>query len=384
MVSGLPPVLFVMDKLGYPGGVAHGGGTYLLHVLPELAEAGMDVTACILRDPHPLADMLRERGIPTISLSCAPADPSVVLRLASIARQNDCAILHAAGVKATLMARLATRLVPARTIVHVHDLVHPGLLLGNLHRACARKSDLGVCVSRAAVQTTVDGYHVSPDRVRVIHNGIQLKRFRGVPADTRAAVRQELGIPGQSRVLGMYARMYPVKGHRAMLRMMPRIVEACPDVVLLLAGDGPERGPCETLVAELGLRGHVIFLGQRDDVPELLAACDVFLVPSESEGLCLGAVEALAMARPVVAFDVGGVGEVVDEGETGRLVPFGDADAFVSAVLSLLLDAEKLSAFGRRAWHAAGRFSVENHVGRLMDCYRELAHGNEARPSLVP
>jgi len=373
MTPGSPRVLFISDKFGYPGGVSHGGTTYFLQVLPALVAAGVNLTTCFLRDAHPAAAALHDCGVDVTFLQAGRWDPRVVFGVAALARKNGCTVFHAAGIKATLMARMATRLVPARTIVHVHDQIHPGMLVSNLHRLFARSTDLGVCVSRAVQWVVVEGYHVSPDRLRVIPNGIRLERFRGVPATTGKTVRDTLGIGARTRVIGMFGRMYPVKGHRAMLGMMPRIVDAYPDVLLLLAGDGPERKACEALVNKLGLGRQVMFLGHRDDVPELLAACDIFVMPSASEGLPTAAIESLAMGRPVVGFDVGGMSEVIDDGATGRLLPSGDTDAFVAAVLALLPDAERLAAFGERARRAAERFDLQGHVRQLIELYRELA-----------
>jgi len=370
--SSMPRVLFVGDHFGYPGGVSHGVTTYFLEVLPALAAAGVELSACFLREPHPAADALREHGIVPTFLSISRWDPTAAVRVAAMARQTGSTVLHAAGMKGALMARMATRLVPARTLLHVHDLLYPGTLVGNLHRLFARDSDMAVCVSRAAIPVAVDGYHVARERVRVVHNGIRLQRFRNVSPDARRSVRDSLDISEETQVLLLVGRMYPIKGHRTMLSMMPRIVRGCPDVVLLLAGDGPERKGCNTLAAELGLQDHVRFLGQRRDVPALLAACDVVVVPSESEGLSLSGVEALATGRPVVAFDAGGVGEVVDNGETGFVVPDGDAVAFADAVLALLRDAALRAACGTRAIRAAERFSLDLHVRRLLGVYREL------------
>jgi glycosyltransferase involved in cell wall biosynthesis len=368
-----PRILFIADTLGYPGGVAHGCTSYYLEVLPALVEAGVRLTTCFLRDPHPAAVALRDHGVESTFLSTSRWNPSAVFPLAAMARENRCNIMHAVGIKATLMARMATRLVPARTIVHVHDQQLPGFLISNLHRIFARPTDLGICVSRAVQATTLRGYHMSQKQLRVIPNGIRLERFHNVPATTGERVRNSLGIGGEARVLGMFGRMYPVKSHRAMIGMMPRIVAACPDVLLLLAGGGPEREACEALVGTLGLGHQVMFLGHRSDIPELLAACDVFVMPSESEGLPMAAIEALAMGKPVVGFDVGGMSEVIDDGKTGRLVPFGDANAFIDAVLALLFDADLLAGFGQRALHAVRRFSFEGHVRALLDCYREQA-----------
>ena len=252
-----------------------------------------------------------------------------------------------------------------------------GMLISELHRIFARPTDLGICVSRAVRATTIKGYHMSPEQLRVIPNGIRLERFHSVPAAARTDIRNALGIGAQTRVLGMFGRMYPVKSHRAMIGMMPRIVQSCSDVLLLLAGGGPERQACEALVGTLGLGRQVMFLGHRGDVPELLAACDVFVMPSESEGLPMAAIEALAMGKPVIGFDVGGMSEVVDDGRTGRLVPFGDTDAFVAAVLALLLDPKLLAGFSERAQRAVQRFSFDGHVRQLLDCYQELAPSSD-------
>jgi glycosyltransferase involved in cell wall biosynthesis len=373
MPSSLPHVLFVADKLGYPGGVAFGGTTYFLNVLPALVEAGLSLTTCFLREPHPLARELRERGLDPIFLSAVPADPTVALKLAAVARRHRSGILHSAGIKGTLMARMAARSTHANVIVHVHDQKDPGAVIRGLNRVVAQPTDLGICVSRAVQGTAIHGYHLSPERLRVIPNGLDLEKFRRVPEGTRERVRAALGVADGTHVLGLFGRFYPVKGHKLMLQMLPRIVAVRPDVLLLLAGEGPERAECESLTDRLGLREHVRFLGQRDDIPQLLTACDVFLMPSQTEGLPLAAIEALALGRPVVGFEVGGVPEVVDDGRTGYLVPHGDQDGFVAAVLRLVGDADKLADFAARSWRAAERFSVAAHVQGLLSCYRELA-----------
>ncbi len=353
-------MLVIADHFGYPGGVAHGVTTYFLEVLPALVEAGVEVHTCFMREPHPAADALRERGITPNFLSAARMDPTVAFRVAAIARRTGCTILHAAGVKGTLMARMATTLVPARTMLHLHDLGRPGTFVSGMHRLFARPSELAVCVSRAVTPIAIDDFHVHPDRVRVVHNGIHLERFRRVPADVRDRMRQSLGIAGKTHVIGMVARMHPVKGHRTMLRMMPRIVQGCPDVLLLLAGDGPERAACEALVGELGMNGHVKFLGQRSDIPELLSACDIVVMPSESEGL------PNRRDRGVCHGKTGGRDSTSVASATSSTTATRATLCLTrirkpssGAVLSLLLDADTYKAFAARAWRAAERFTVE-------------------------
>jgi glycosyltransferase involved in cell wall biosynthesis len=371
----LPPILFLGDHFGYPSGVAHGVTTYFLDVLPALALAGVDIAACFLRDPHPLARQLEGSGVEPVFCGAHPFDPFVVMDVVKLAKRRGCRIIHASGIKATLIARIVGRIVGAEVIVHVHDLVYPSTTLGALHRLFSRPTDLGLCVSQAVEDVAADGYHVSRERLRVVYNGVELDRVRNVPPGARATIRAELGVPASAGVIALVGRMYPVKGHPAMLRMMARISKACPDARLVLVGDGPGRVACEALTSELGLQSRVIFLGHRDDVPCVLAAADVVVVPSESEGLCLAAIEGLAAGKPVVAYAVGGLPEVVTEGKDGRLIAAANEDEFVQAVVALLQDPGLRSSYGRYAAQAAGRFSLERHVDALLRCYGELAAG---------
>jgi len=249
-------------------------------------------------------------------------------------------------------------------------LNEPGAALSALQRLVAQPTDAAVCVSQAVRELTVNRYHVRPERVRVVPNGIPLDALRSAGAGARSRVRAELGIEPRRPVLAIIGRMHPVKGHRALLGMLPAIVRSCPRALLLVIGDGPERAPCEELARSLGVSPHVRFLGRRADVPRLLSGIDLVLMPSQSEGLGLAAIEALAAARPVIAFAVGGLPEVVIDGVNGRLVSPGDGEAFASAVIQTLRDPGRRFSFARGAAASAERFGVEAHLQRLIDCYR--------------
>jgi glycosyltransferase involved in cell wall biosynthesis len=370
IVADLPPIMILADHIGYADGVRHGVTTYLVHVLPLLAAAGVDLTVCFLRAPHPAAVDLRARGLRPVFFDAGKWDPTVVLRIAALARRNGVRLLHATGVKGTLAARIAARLTGARTLLHVHDLNDPGAALSALQRLVAQPTDAAICVSQAVRELTVSRYHVRPERVRVARNGIPLEALRRAGAGARSRVRAELGIEAGRPVLAVIGRLHPVKGHREMLAMLPAIVRSCPRALLLVIGDGPERAPCEELARSLGMSQHVRFLGRRGDVPRLLSGIDLALMPSQSEGLGLAAIEALAAARPVIAFGVGGLPEVVVDGVNGRLVPPGDCEAFANAVIGTLRDPGRRFSYARGAASSAQRFGVEAHVQRLIDCYR--------------
>ncbi|HEU5443617.1 MAG TPA: glycosyltransferase family 4 protein [Steroidobacteraceae bacterium] len=370
IVTDLPPVMVLADHMGYAEGVRHGVTTYLLHVLPLLAAAGIDLTVCFLREQHAAAADLHAHGIRPIFLGAGKWDPTVALRVAALARRRGVRLLHATGVKGTLVARIAARLIRARTLLHVHDLNDPGAALGALQRLVAQPTDAAVCVSQAVHELTVSRYHVQPERVRVARNGIPLEALRSAGAGARSRIRCELGIEPGRPVLAIIGRMHPVKGHRALLSMLPAIVRGCPGALLLVIGDGPERGPSEALAQDLGMARHVRFLGRRADVPRLLAAVDLVLMPSQSEGLGLAAIEALAASRPVIAFAAGGLPEVVADRVNGRLVPAGDCDAFAAAVIETLRDPGRRFSYARGAASSAEQFGVGAHIQRLIDCYR--------------
>ena len=370
--AGLPPVLIVADHLGYDAGVVHGVTMYFLSVMPVLKRTGLRFTLCFMRRPHPAAEVLERAGIAPVFLSAARLNPLVALRIVRMVREQRIAVIHAAGLKGSLVAKLVGRLTGVRVIVHLHDLFGPRGVLRLLHRSLARPDDLGICVAAAARRAAIDAYGLDPARVRVVHNGIDLARFSGVAPGARARLRSELGVVEDAPVIGMIGRFYPVKGHRALIRAMARVARARSDALLVLVGDGPLRVDCERLVAQLGLAPQVRFLGQRNDVPELLAAMDLVAMPSELEGLPLTAIEALAAGRPVVGFDVGGMREVITDGVDGRVVPAGDEPALADALLGLIGDAAQLQACSTAALANSRRFAVELHVQRLLDCYREV------------
>jgi glycosyltransferase involved in cell wall biosynthesis len=377
----LPPVLFMADHFGYADGVAHGVTTYFLHILPALVQQGIDLKTVFLREPHPAAAGLLPYGIEPIFLSAHKWDPSVALKVAAIARKHRAKVVHASGVKATLVGRVAAHMVGAEAIVHVHDLDYPSFAVSALHRLFARPKDIGLCVSNAVQENTAEGYHIARDKLRVVYNGVRLDHVRNVPANTRERIRRSLNIAPDRVVVAMVARLYPVKGHKGMLKMMPRIAKAVPNLTLMIVGDGPERADLETMVDELHLRPNVLFVGHRNDVPEMLAAADMAVMPSLSEGLGVAAIEALAAGKPVVAFDTGGLREVVTDGADGRVVPAGDHTAFSDAVISLASDPHRIRTWGERGIALTERFSVDAHVARLVQCYEEAA--NSSTPPLA-
>lgn len=239
-----------------------------------------------------------------------------------------------------------------------------------LHRWLARRVTRTVAVSTRLRDELVRFEGFPPARTSALVNGVP-DPAPGAPAD-RAAARAELGWDDAPVALAV-GSLTPVKNHEALLAAGVPLRRAVPDARIVLAGDGPRREELGALAAELGIADAVTFLGVRDDVPLLLRAADVFVLPSHREGLPLSLVEAHAMSCPSVAFDVGGNPEVLAHGETGLLAPAGDVPALAEALAALLTDAER---HGRLAAAARARyvdlFTHDRMVDAYVDLYRQL------------
>ena len=211
------------------------------------------------------------------------------------------------------------------------------------------------------------------DKVTVIPNGLQADHLPAM--FDSAAKRKALGIPEDSPVIGTITRLEPQKANEVFVRAVAHIIRRVPKLVTLIAGDGPQRKELEDLVAHLGLTGHVRFLGWRGDAVELLGALDIFCMSSRWEGCPMVLLEAMAMERPVVATDIGGVREIVVNAETGLLVKPEDPEALAEAVLRLLdANAErgKMGAAGRR--RVEQHFGADGMLAAYARLYRDLVH----------
>lgn len=240
-----------------------------------------------------------------------------------------------------------------------------------------RFTDHYVAVSHDLLEEGVRAGIFRADKVTVIPNGLPLDQIPS--ALDVSAKRQALGIPEGCPVIGTITRLEPQKAIDEFLRAAARMSVRVPNLVILIAGDGPQRAELETLAAHLGLTGRVRFLGWRTDAVELLGAIDVFCMSSRWEGCPMVLLEAMAMRCPVVATDIGGVREIVVHGETGLLVALDDPDALADAVLRLLAaDAERtlMGQAGRRRVEQC--FSSEGMLNAYARLYRELARGGVA------
>ncbi len=194
----------------------------------------------------------------------------------------------------------------------------------------------------------VDSGLVARERAETIINGVKFESFVQGEA-VRNAARARLGLPADALVLGCVGRLVPIKNHRVLIELLPRLVREFPTLRLVILGGGVLREGLAAQAQALGVADRLMLAGEHAVVSELLPAFDVFTLPSETEGLSIALLEAAAMGLPIVATAVGGNPEIIQNGKTGLLVPPGDADALATALEALLRDPARGASLGDAA-----------------------------------
>jgi glycosyltransferase involved in cell wall biosynthesis len=295
------------------------------------------------------------------------------------ARDHRADLVHANSVRAGLAATLAAGRRSPPVLVHVRDCLPPGRAADWIRRILTRRATV-VANSRytAAAFAGSDGQA----EVEVLHSPVDLERFDPGRVD-RARARARLGANG-APVLAVVGQITPWKGQATAIEALAILRRSVPDASLLVIGSVKFAGAAtrfdnaaylrslEDMAGELGLGDHVRFLGERSDLPDLLRAVDLVLVPSSEEPFGRVVVEAMAMETPVIATSVGGPGEVIEDGVTGTLVPPGAPAAWAQAATDLLADDKRRSAMGQRARRTALGFDRARHVERVLAVYRRL------------
>jgi len=330
--------------------------------LPEtLAAAGVpwETVPSLRRNVHPAADL---RALGRVWRAVRAARPDVV---------------HTHTSKAGFIGRLAARLAGVRRIVHTpHGHIFQGYFAPAATRAfIAMERVAARFTERITVLTDAEAaQHLAlgigrPEQFVTIPSGVDLAQARGGAAGA-PQVRRALGIPADAPLLGTVSRLVPVKGLIHLVAAIPEILRRCPRAHLALAGDGEERELLAAQAAALSVADRVHFLGFRDDVPAVIGALDLFVLPSLNEGLGKVLVAAMALGVPIVATKVGGVPEVVEDGRQGLLVPPADPAALAKAAITLLEDRAAAAAMGAAGRARAERFSADVMLARLAALYR--------------
>jgi glycosyltransferase involved in cell wall biosynthesis len=368
-------------------GIAEIGGAEreLLVMLSRLQRDAYPVRVICPRT-GPFVEALQQRGIKTSEAEflpwrkwyAYPRRPAVVRHLRTAIAAHTCSLIHVNDIWWVPQTRRAARGLGTPIVAHVRQEIEPS----KVSRYELERVDLVIAISEQ-VRRSLQMGGVRPDRVRVVYSGIDCSTLS--PNHSGQQARSRLGIPAHALVLGTVANLFSRKGYHVLLQALPKILASVQHAHYVVVGKGEAEyeSRLQSLARQLNVADRVHFVGFQSSVEPYLAAMDLYVHPALMEGFGIAVLEAMAMARAVVATAVGGVPEIVRHGETGLLVPSEDPEVLASAVITLLTDPEQREQFGR-----AGRervlkdFSVEAMMERLLDAYGSLLV--RYQPSLTP
>jgi len=356
-------VLFSLDT---------GGAEYVvLNLLKRLDPARYDLHVCSLTGAGQLTGEFRALGVEVHVLhKRAGIDVGLIGSLVRLLRRTRADIVHTHNVTPWLYAGIAARII-GTTLYHTeHSNLFPHQrALMAAERWLARWTRLVISDSEKVKRQLVEGQGLPAQKIVTVLNGIDTAAFAAAAGTAGAASaahqrkRRELGLDGAAPLVGTVGRLAAVKDQATLLEAFAQVATRFPHARLLMIGDGPMRPSLEARAKALGIAPRVLFLGRRTDIAELLPLLDVFVLSSVSEGLPLTVLEAMACGVPVVATDVGGLREVVSDGQTGLLVPVKSPERLAQAVATLLGDAAGRRTMGETARRrAATQFDVSHMV----------------------
>lgn len=289
-------------------------------------------------------------------------------------------ILHCHLVRANLYGRIAARLARVPVVICTHHGIEDYMVGDKLRDRAVRSAErvtdgwvtYHVGVSEGMRRAAIRHLGIAFDKIVAISNGVDLALYDCNRA-ARAAARRELGLDPDALVVGSVGILNQTKNFQLLVQIAKLVINRHSGLQFIIVGDGDQRRKLESMVAELGLRHSVILPGFRADISRVLAALDIFALTSRSEGFGLAVAEAMASGLPCVAFDVGALGELVVDGQTGFLVTAGNAEAFTIALSRLIAEPVLRFGMGQAARvRVQELFSVDLMVRRYNELYDRL------------
>jgi len=367
----------VINILHVIGGLDVGGAEVLLrHICGHINKSRYKITVCSLGNKGLIGREIEQLGIPVIGLGTSGRayDLRVTRQLLGLIKAFHPDVIHCHMFKANFHGRVAGVGAGVPVIIATEQNRYEGKRKVDIwaDRLLAQVSSKIIACSESVKQFTAQQEGIPLERFVVIHNGINTSDFFTNGKDGDQA-RKELGFEKNALVIGTVGRLVEQKGHRYLVDAMRQILQAFPMTRALIVGEGDLRQKLEEQVASMGLSGYVKFAGSRRDIPRLLSAMNVFAFPSLWEGLPIALMEAMAIGLPVVASDVDGIPEVVDNEITGMLMPPRNSALLAEALMTILDNQTLARMMGKRGRERVlSQFTIDHYLERLDALYQSL------------
>jgi glycosyltransferase involved in cell wall biosynthesis len=353
-----------------------GAENLVLTTMRHLDPTRFSSVLCCIQDKGILGNEAENSGFQVVALDRMKRkhfDFQAITDIVEVIRREQADVIHCHLYHAALYGRLAAKRAGVPCVVTAHNVYsNPKWHRRLINRWLGRYTARIIGVSQPVGDDVLRYDRIAPEKLLVIPNGIDLAPMLQM-LDHETA-KKRLGLPACAPVIGCVGRLEPQKGHRFLLEALAMLRKQrgdCPHLVIV--GTGSALGSIRRQIESLSLEDRVHLLGTRRDIPEILAALDLFVLPSLWEGLPLALLEAMAAGVPVMASAVGGVGDVLDNGRYGGLLPPGNGSALCDAMTDWLDHPEKRRALGELGKMRAHQdYSARSMVGRLEEIYEAL------------
>ena len=368
-------VLHIVDKLTIRGSNIHGVTKLLSLYIPLFNKEKYNVFLCNLRSRDKGVEYLEQHEIEVTSFDRGKFDVRTLLDIMRIIKRKDVHIVHLHGYGSTTFGRVAALLLRIPCVVqeHIYDKAIPW------YQKCADKllahfTTCGIAVSESVKEFMVMYRAIRADKVKVIYNGILKEHFADSVTDNAMhdSMRVRLHIPPNNKIVAIIGRLDRIKGHYYFLKAARIILKEYHDVTFLIVGDGDLMHELREQASSLHVESNVVFVGHCNEIPRLLKEVDIKVVASLSEGLPISLIEAMTAGCAIVTTDVGGIGEIIDDGVTGFLVPPKNEYAFAEKIVCLLRDDELRKNLADNAKKASEQYDIRTTVKRIESCYEEI------------
>ena len=299
-------------------------------------------------------------------------DPHLIIQARRVIREHDINLIQTHGYKASAIGFFLKLLCRLPWIGCAHGFIEESRklrLYNRIDRLVLRRADRIVAVSNS-MKALLTQHGIAAQKIRVIHNAIDPNET--VPSTSGKEIRQRYGLTSDQKVIGVIGRLNPEKGQMIFLRAMEKTARSFPGVKALIIGDGQDRAMLEGFCREKGLSDHVVFLGYQEEIADYYQALDLLVLPSLSEGLPNTVLEAMSFGVPVLATAVGGVPEIIQNGN-GMMVPPNDPGTLAERMIELLGDGALRQAIGLKGKNSLyPRFAPDSRVRQIVSLYEEL------------
>jgi glycosyltransferase involved in cell wall biosynthesis len=370
-------IIWLIDSLR-PGGAEQLMPTLLSSFNKE--QFDMRVCALQFKKGNPIATELRALGIPVDLVPIySLKNPLNIFRILKYFNTHSPDLIHTQLEFSDILGTIAAKILrkPSVSTLHTLDVVK------NYKFSAARQKlkwlvlnnfcDQNIAVSNHTRNHHIQNGNIPPPKIKTIYNGIQVSRFRDRNTSLLEEKKKDLNLNTYKKIITTIAVVREPKGIQYMINALPAIIEHHPETIYLIVGDGDHSASIRNMIARKNLDKNAIMLGHRTDIPDLLGISDLFVLPSLGDALPTVLIEALAAGVPVIATDVGGIPEIIENNKNGLLIPPADSESLVAACLKLMEnddDAKQLINAGLEKAH--NQFDVSNQVKQLGNIYMEL------------